>query len=314
MLPKNQVFKTQYNKKMNAIKEANRQKIIHDYRTRLMLYLSDQDGLAAPIDDGFINIEVDNTEKNPITENLPINYFSEERIAVYTVMFGDEGALIEPLTVPDNCDFYVFTDQGVAEDSVWTKVEVDLTEHDLEDQTSVLKNSFFKMNPHSFFEDYRYSLYVDGDIKIMTDPTEFIERLDAYGVLFHDDYRMDCAYLETERCHTTGLITDEEYEHQLAHLQEQGLPRNYGFLDSAVIFRAHYNEVCMEMMNEWWQEFLKNAKQAQLNLPLVLYRREIRTLELAGLGKDLYSNYAFQKVNRRPMVEETVKFEGEVAT
>lgn len=311
---RDEAFVLRYNKKMNGLKETNRQKIISDYRTRLNLYLTDQNHLSQPIDSGFIDIEIDNTDKNPIAESRKPNYFSNEKIAVYTAIFGPYDEIVEPLTVPDNCDFFIFTDQEVSKDSVWEKVDVNLAEYDLEEASNLMKNRYFKMHPHLFFEEYHYSLYVDGNIKIVTDPTEFIDRMNPYGVLFHNHYRVNCAYVETERCRVQGLGTDEEFDQHIAYLKEQGLPRNYGFLECGVIFRRHNDETAQTLMTEWWQELKANAKRDQINLPLVLYRHDIRMLELADLGNDMYSNYAFQKVNHRMTREESAKYTGEVST
>ena len=43
-------------------------------------------------------------------ENSVSNYFSSEKIAIYTCIFGNYDSILEPYFVPDNCDFYIFTD------------------------------------------------------------------------------------------------------------------------------------------------------------------------------------------------------------
>lgn len=314
MFPKDEAFVVQYNQKMRDLKRMNRQTILNDYRTRLNLYLYTQKELTGRVDSEFIDIEVDITEKNPIFENRSINYFSNEKIAVYTANYGPYKQLVEPVTVPDNCDFYIFTDQEVPDHSVWEKIEVDFEQYDLEDASNIQKNLFLKLHSHLFFKDYTYSLYVNNNIKILTDPTEFIERMNEYGVIVHDNYRVDCAYIEIERCRVLNLLTEEEANDQKAYLEEEGLPQNYGFLESPVLFRDHRNETGREIMEEWWQEFKKQGKRDQISLPLVLYRRGIRTLELAGLGYDLYSNYAFRKVHQREDDEAVIEYHGKVTT
>ena len=121
MFPKEQSFVAAYENQMATIKDLNRQSILHDYRTRLSHYLSEQKELSQKVDSHFFNIEVDITEKNPEFERRSIQYFSEEKIVVYTASYGTLSDLIEPLTVPDNCHFYVFTDQEVPEHSIWEK-------------------------------------------------------------------------------------------------------------------------------------------------------------------------------------------------
>jgi len=49
------------------------------------------------------------------------NYFSSARIAIYTSIFGEIDTIHEPLTTPDNCDFFILTDQELASTSFWKK-------------------------------------------------------------------------------------------------------------------------------------------------------------------------------------------------
>ena len=311
MFPKNEKYEAYYNHLMAEIKEGNRNKIINDYLNRLHLYLIDQNYLKDPIDGGFIDIEID-LEKNPLKQNP--NYFSEERIAVYTSIYGAYDSIVEPVTVPDNCDFYIFTDQEVPENSVWEQIEVDFRAYDLEGAENTVKNRFTKMHPYLFFSDYKYSLYIDGNIKVMTDPTEFIESMNGYGMILHDHYRVDCVYVEIERSREQGLGSDGEYDQQIAYLEAEGFPKNYGVLECPIIFYEHNNEKTQALLKEWWKEFLANAKRDQFHLPLVLWRHGIRTAELAGLGNDLYSNYAFQKVNHTVSEEDKLKYYGDISS
>lgn len=314
MFPKDETFAARYHQRMSDIKRMNRETILHAYRTRLNLYLSDQKELTGRVASGFFDIEVDITEKNPIFENRLINYFSNEKIAVFTAIYGSCDQLVEPLTVPDNCHFYVFTDQAVPDHSVWKKVDIAFNQYNLEDASDRMKSRFVKMHAHLFFKDYRYSLYLDGNIQLLTDPTEFIEQMNGYGVIMHDDYRVDCAYDEIKRCQALNLLTEEEATNLEGYLEEKALSRDYGFLESPVVFRDHQNEIGKEMMEEWWQEFKKQGKLDEISLPVVLYRRGIRTLELAGLGYDLYSNYAFRKMQERRNNDEPIAYYGKVTT
>lgn len=314
MFPKEQSFVAAYENQMATIKDLNRQAILHDYRTRLSHYLSEQKELSQKVDSHFFNIEVDITEKNPEFERRSIQYFSEEKIVVYTASYGTLSDLIEPLTVPDNCHFYVFTDQEVPEHSIWEKVTLDFDSYDLREASAPMKEQFVKMHVHLLFETYHYSLYLDPSIKVITDPTEFIERLNAYGVVFHNNYRVDCAYIETDLNYVHGEFSKQDTEKQKEYLEKQGLPKDYGFLDTSVIFRNHHHETCIAIMEEWWDETAQQATKENIMLPLILYRRGLRTLELAGLGNDIYSNYAFKKINPPMMPEGLISYHGKVTT
>lgn len=327
MFPKENNFVTQYNQQMKEIKAMNRQQIISDYMTRLNLYLADQNQLTQPIDSGFIDIEIDVTKKdygklkNPMDlerrENP--NYFSEDRIAVYTAIFGPYDRLIEPVTAPDNVDFFIFTDQEVAEDSVWQKMDIDLnqfSEYELDtiSESGKLKNRFVKMHPRLFFDEYKYAMYVDGNIKVMTDVTEFLERVNEYGIVAHNHYRSGCAYVETQRCLDQNLITEEVYEEHVRYLNEEGLPEKYGLDECGVLLFEVHNEIAKTILEEWWQSFLQGAKRDQIHLPVVLHRHGIRPADISGLGNDMYSNYAFQKVNHAMNREEYSEYIAEIST
>lgn len=302
MFPKDEQFVLEYNQKMKETKFETRQTIMKDYRERLNLYMADQNSLTQPIDHGFIDIEI---YPDPTGQKEP-NYFSNDRIAIYTAIFGGYDKVVEPVTVPDNCDFYIFTDQEINKDSTWEKIAVDLGEYGIEDSNSIIKNRFFKMHPHLLFgdSDYKYSMYVDGNMKIMTDPTEFIYRMNPYGMLFHDHYRVNCSYVEVERSRVQKIGLDKEYDEHNAYLESQGFPKDYGLLECPILFREHDHPTCKMIMEEWWEEFSAHSKRDQVNLPLVLWRHGIEIYELTGLGNDLYSNYAFKRVPHEMTREE----------
>lgn len=317
MLPKDKEFIRKYNQKMAALKAENRKVIIDDYVKRLNFYMADQQKATQLVDHGFIDIEI-----RPIREKTgepEPNYFSEKRIAVYAAVFGNYDEILEPLVVPDNCDFYIITDQEVPEESVWQPLKIDLAEYGLENENSIIKNRYFKMHPHVIFPDHDFSLYIDGNVLLVTDPTEFIYTMNEYGFMGHDHFRVNCSYVEVERSRVQKLGPEEEYDAHVAYLESEGLPYDYGLIECTVLFREHTNPKCIVLMEEWWQEFLANSKRDQVNLPLVLWRHGIRTNEVAGLGTDLYSNYTFRRVphalnraeraklNNVPIAEYTIK-------
>lgn len=306
MFIKNQSIVEEYNKEMAEIKEANRNVIVKDYLTRLHLYMS-----RSNIDSGFVDMEID-LDKNPI-KHQP-DYFSEDKIVVYTVIFGDYDSLLEPLTVPDNCEFYVITDQEVAEESVWKRLEVNPCNYDLADKSGKEKNDFFRMHPHLFFEDYKYSLYIDGNVRLMTDPTEFIDSMNQYGFIAHNHYRCTDVFVEIERCRDQELVDDEFLDNQIDYLIGEDMPQHYGMIEANILFREHNNPHCKTLMEEWWEEFDQHdAKRDQLYLPLVLYRHGIKTAEIATMGNDQYSNYAFQHVHHKKDPE-PFKYQGNIGT
>ena len=99
------------------------------------------------------------------------NFFSDSRIAIYTCIWGAYDDLIEPDCVPDNCDYFAITDREVPEGSAWKKLDVSAFSDRLAGMTNAQINRYFKMMPHLLFPDYEYSIYVDGNVEIVSDLT-----------------------------------------------------------------------------------------------------------------------------------------------
>lgn len=289
MLPKDREFEDRYKESMLKKKKINRKEFwSKSPKRKLVLYLNS------------INVNIFNNLLKKSYEFLDINrecnYFSHERIAIYTSIFGKYDEINELDCVPDNCDFYIITDQNINEESCWKKIPINLKDYGLDGKSNIIKNRFFKMFPEKVFSDYKFSIYVDGNIKIKTDLTEFIHNMNQYGIKMHKHYRRNCVYKEIEKCLEVGRDTSEGLRRHMEHLMNEGMPEEYGLLEAPVIVREHHNPICLKLMNEWWQEFLEYSKRDQISLPYVLWKNNIKIEEIALLGNDIFSNYAFQRV------------------
>jgi hypothetical protein len=289
MLPKDRKYQEKYHKLMIKRKKINRKEfwkkrigkllIVYLRKTKIFNKL-----LKPPI-----------YELGKITNQS--NYFSNDRIAIYTAIFGGYDKFIEPECLPDNCDFYIITDTVINHGSVWKLIPVDLKNFNLEAKSNAIKNRFFKMFPDKLFPEYKYSIYVDGNIKIVTDLTEFITNFNKYGIKMHNHYRRNCVYKEIDRCLMVGKDTCSNLIAHREHLVNEGMPREYGMLEAAIIVRDHHNPYCIELMNEWWSEFSKYSKRDQISLPYILWKNNIKVNELALLGNDINSDYAIKRIN-----------------
>ena len=225
------------------------------------------------------------------------NYFSKERIAVYTCIFGNYDNILEPYFIPDNCDFYIFTDQKVEPNSAWKKVEL---VESVSKMTNVDKNRYIKMLPHIFFKEYKYSIYVDGNVQILTDLTEYINKINSTtGIGIHKHHLRDCVYEELSaitKMNKRNKIMAKKY---MKKLEAEHMPKNYGLLQCNVIAREHNNELCRNIMESWWDEFKDNIKRDQVSLPYVLYKNKINIDEIGTLGNNVYSNPSFRVISHR---------------
>lgn len=220
------------------------------------------------------------------------NYFSDSRIAIYTAVYGNYDSCFEPRVKPDNCDYYIFTDDVIENnDSSWKKRKVFFQK--FESLSNAQKNRFVKMHPHLLFPEYDYSVYIDGNIEVVTDFTEFIHNFNEYGIKFHLHFNRHCAYDEIDECIRQNKCSVEELEKYREKLLEEGFPRNFGLLEAPVICRKHHVDICKTIMEKWWDEYLNDISRDQLALAYVLYHMGIDLNKLGGLGRDIHSDYAF---------------------
>ena len=211
-------------------------------------------------------------------------------------MFGKYDNLLEPLFLPDNCDFFVITDLEVDSSSAWKKID---TLPEMANMSNVEKNRYVKINPHLLFKDYDYSIYVDGNIKIMSDLTEYIHMLNEVGIGTHLHHLRNCVYDELIAINKSKKDTKENIAKHRKLLDENGMPKKYGLLQCSVIVREHNNPTCVKIMNEWWNEFKNYSKRDQISLPHVLYSNGITVDKVGVLGNNIYKNPSFRIMNHK---------------
>ena len=235
-----------------------------------------------------------NYQKNT---NENANYFSNERIAVYTCIFGNYDNILEPYFIPDNCDFYIFTDQEINTKSAWKKMDLP---NEINEMSNIDKNRYIKMLPHLFFENYNYSIYVDGNVQILTDLTEYINKIDKdTGIGIHMHHLRDCVYDELEAIVKMNKQNKKMANKYKEKLDEEKMPRNYGLLQCNIIARKHNNLICKKVMESWWDEFKESIKRDQISLPYVLYKNNINIDKVGTLGNNVYTNPSFRVITHK---------------
>ncbi len=230
------------------------------------------------------------------TQEIKTNYFSSEKIAVYSAVFGDYDTIPEPYFKPDNCDFFIFTDQQISTHSIWRKKEIaDI----VNGMNNMEKNRYIKMHPHIFFPDYKYSIYVDGNVCVMTDLTEYVNILNEIGLGIHLHNTRSCIYDELTSVVATNRMTQKEAKKFKDYAMSLHFPPKYGLLQCSVIVREHNNPICISIMEDWWQLYMKYGKRDQLYLPLALFLHHISVSNVTILGNDLYCNPSFRIYNHK---------------
>ena len=217
------------------------------------------------------------------------NYFSQERIAVYTCILGKYDPICEPMCHPNNIDYYIITDNMVENDSSWKRIDLDNYKDRIQNLSNVEKNRWFKMHPSEVFNDYKYSIYIDGNIIPITDFTEFVNRLGNCGIAMFWHRYNNCVYQEAlYNKYSVRKTSNDAIEKHIEYLKSKGMPENFGMTTCNVIVREHNNPVCKRIMDDWWNEFMNHCKRDQISFPYVVWKNGIKMSDIALLGDDVW--------------------------
>lgn len=226
------------------------------------------------------------------------SYFSQEKIVIYTAIFGEYDELIDPVLVPDNCDFIVFTDskEMSSKSRIWNTIILDDSFFPSDVTTPKDKNRYIKIKPHIFLRKYDHSIYVDGNLEIITDLTALFNRMTNCNIsVFNHD--RENIFQELHAIKRQKKDTVSSVKESSLFLKKFFLNSDHGLAVCSVIIRKHTSDKIIELMDEWWKLYLKlPTKRDQLSFPLALINKGIDIKKITNLG--FYSSQIYLNKHR----------------
>ncbi len=236
----------------------------------------------------FSNIEKENNFKVKEKQTKP-------KVAVYTCITGNyDKEILEPFINVDNIDFYLFTDSTNQKSKYWNIKEI--PENVRNNYNNILKNRYLKMHPGELFKDYDYSIYIDGNVKVMSDLTELTYSInDKTGIAMHKHQFRDCICDEIEVCKVKKKGNYSEMKKQVERYLQQGFPKKFGMLEATIIVTDLKNPVAKKILDDWWKEFISTKSlRDQISLQYVVWKNNFRIDDIGVLGNNLYKNPKFR--------------------
>lgn len=212
----------------------------------------------------------------------------KDRLAVYTCVFGNYDDVEEPIIKGRFCDYYIVTDQIVSPKSKWKQIEPKAYPESFDSWHPAIKNRYFKMHPDVLFPDHQYSLYVDGNIKLITDMYPFLvemkSRRSVFGLFNHPVW--NCIWDMTEVLIEQGLVDRDGAVSQLSRYSSEGFPKQWGLFECSFIMREHHHTESKETMDIWWNEYLHGEKRDQICFPYALWKNGMQFTDVCSFGKN----------------------------
>lgn len=213
---------------------------------------------------------------------------NNNKIVVYSCITGNYDKDRQPYYYSKNIDYIMYTDN---ETHGWIKKQIPDNIRKLND--SILINRYIKFHPHELFADkYDYSIYVDGNITIISDISVLTELINKkYGFAFHKHYSRKCVYDEAKYCIVLKKGNKKNIKKQVNRYKESKFPKKYGLLEGNVIVNDLKNKIAKKIMEEIWKELtVSQTFRDQLVIPYVLWKNKIKVEDVGTLGRNVYKN------------------------
>lgn len=192
---------------------------------------------------------------------------------VYTSVFGNYDDVVKP-KLPNDWDWKCFSEKNSL--SLYT------------DNTRNAKR--FKVLPHRYLKEYEYSIFIDGNMYVVGDVDELIEKyLSDSNVAFfnHSENQLDprdCIYDEYNAIiHLGNNDPNKKYKddpnlmnEQVNRYYKEGYPPHNGLITGMVILRRHNEKDCVDVMEDWWTEIKYGSRRDQLSFNYVAWKNNLK--------------------------------------
>ena len=220
------------------------------------------------------------------------NYPRPDKV-VYTCIIGGYDTLLEPRVVDPDVDYICFTDNTDIKSNVWEIRQIPYEVSDM-NLSNVKKQRCIKINPHKYLSEYKMSLWVDGNIEILSSVSKlFNENIDKEKSVFIPQHpERNCIYAEGSAVIRLKKDTKENVNKQLNGYREEGFPSDYGLVQSNIIIRKHNDYECIKLMEKWWEELKNKSHRDQLSFNYAVWK--LQTDIVSYLDKYIYKSEYFK--------------------
>lgn len=220
---------------------------------------------------------------------------ADYRIAVYSCIVGQYDSIIEPIYKEDDIDYLIFTDQDLPKNSSWSKREIRGLPEYRQLKAAQLNRKIKILQTQELLE-YDYTIYIDGNIEIVSGVSPIIANMGQYGLGVHYHRRRDCIYDEVVSVKHLKRITGKDMDEQVNAYMRDGFPKHFGMYENSILIRNNRDVDTIDLMKTWWEEYLRYPTRDQLSLPYVIWKTGYNKNKVYILGNDIERNPRFNRL------------------
>lgn len=214
---------------------------------------------------------------------------------IYTAIAGGFDDLVAPTHRIPGIDYVCFSEDDAQRSPGWHLKPFDWKD---KDPNRVAKR--VKVLAHQYLDVYDWSLWIDGNVRIIGDLTPFLEAhltLGPFQAFRHP--KRSCLYIEAIKCAAWKKDCPILIGRQMERYYREGMPTDFGLSENNVIFRHHREPSVRKIMDLWWQEIVSGSRRDQLSLSYVLWKEAVAPCFFFE-GRKLFRELSyFQRVPHR---------------
>lgn len=218
----------------------------------------------------------------------------QEKVVVYTAITGGFDQLKEPKIVDKNFKYVCFTDRADLESSVWEIKKIDIENNDL-NRTA----KRYKILPHQYFPDYKWSVWIDGQLEITGDLRKVIHTYNQNSNLmcFLHPTR-NCIRKEAEICKAFELDDRQIIDKQIEAIMKTGFKDKNELIAGGFLVRQHNEKDVVKLMEDWWDMINIGSKRDQLSFNYIAWKNQFffDVTDLNIMDNIYFKRYVHKKI------------------
>ena len=192
---------------------------------------------------------------------------------IYTAITGGYDDISDPEYIDENIDYILFTDNRNIQSDVWKVIYLE-NEQKLD---NVRLARYVKIMGHEYLEDYDYSVWVDGKIRIRGSVIDYISKYQLNEpILCFNHFSHENLYDEVIACIQLNKYNREEIINQVEVYKKEGFSGELGMIDSAVLVRDLHDSSVIKLMTAWWEEVKNKTARDQLSFNYACWKTGVR--------------------------------------
>ena len=219
---------------------------------------------------------------NAFIYNIYKNFRKTDKVC-YSCITGGYDNVSEHSYINYDFDYILFTDNEnlikKGKCKHWTIKPLEYNQ-----STNVKNNRWHKTHPHLLLSNYKYSLYIDGNIcirnkTIFNKIKKMIMNNTLISIPLHPE--RNCIYDEAIACKGfLHLDFPEIVNQQIEIYKKDNYPKNNGLYENGIIFRQHNNQKVIDTMDTWWNLILHYSKRDQLSFAYAAWKHNLEVIPL----------------------------------